>query len=338
MVSSIYFEPDKVKRLLELDDKDFNAFLALCRDYEEFERVYGFDKDDLLFTCNYVLGRESGYFFEHKRKYKKFVKKYVDVISKFFKEESVDTYYFRQIDVLEYLKTNYAYKQQMLEVISRLVELRVPYFVLGSSEVDGDYNIISSSKDYVDNVGYFTDGEITYNCQPYEGDVYPISISGAKYVFEYKQIKNVSKRRVDVFTSIKVQDLLFDVDTLPKYEDLTNYNKIPFIDYDEVLLTKQKDGFLSKVEYIIDVRDMTMKLAKKIEGLTEKIECTEDMKELKAILSKIEGLEELCDYIEVVGQTIIDDNKELMDEDEIISSLHKRKQLIYEPIDIPDVV
>ncbi len=330
--------------MFELNESKFNKLEEF---FDEFDKLYNGDFDSINFNevCDYVLRDIIPWpvrrFYE---KYIPFVKKNLPTIRLMriaadddYPKDCYTSYILEGMETYHALKENYSSDREgLLEKFNRLLEIGIKYFdYLPNKDIDGDYemSISNSLKECI-----ATDGEMTFGIPKYvDNKVYPLSINGAKYIIKYDK-ENDGNYMEEYFSylcygEMVVRDLSFDINTLPTYEEMYDFETDLRIDHEvmEYLenLLKQKNKIVGTVEKSDGIIDIMDRLLRELEYFNNELECTKDMEEAKRILEKIDVVKELYTDVIALRTAIVDsvvNDEKLMTEEEIGSMLQKRKE------------
>lgn len=107
---------------------------------------------------------------------------------------------------IDYLMENYRNKSKILEALEKMSEIGIYEFTYKKDfNFDGEYEFIESINS---GQGVFSDGNMNWLSRT--NSSFPVSISGANYIIEYKKQSNIYS-----FRTMKLKNFDFDLNTLP---------------------------------------------------------------------------------------------------------------------------
>lgn len=321
----VEFDLRDTKKLLELPKEDFYRYGDFSRELNllmNSDRCY---YNELISTAYKVISRKKrGLACFQKKAYRDFISKYIIFFEQFGGAIGIYGPWHRD-KVYEILKENYENKDEILDMINKLLELGIESFKYTlSKDLNDDklrkYKIDDETMDVI------TDGTISYGPSILDTS-YPVSVADAKYIIECEKHKYFD---YDISVNIKmvVSDLMFDVTTLPTYEELHDFDIKPFIDYEAAErateLKKQKDELVSQVLYATDTLEMAEKFMLRLNRLSEVFN------DIPGEISKekMQVIKELCAEVEALKDAVIAESvsEELMTEDEIKAEVKTKKR------------
>lgn len=336
------------KNVLNLNEEDFALYGEMIDELNELRKIKDFSLDGCALSYKDIVIEKikfSGLFSLSERKYIKFIKKYVSILSKIMG----DSLKFGNLDIsYNYLIGCYENKGEILKRLDKLLELGICDFTLipeanAFSYESGYCGQLYFEIDKVDNSrrGFFTDGKIEIKDQDYllndsfgsryEShsriyDIYVAEVEEANYVLQYTTNRLSYMRHV----SMQIKDLMFDIDTLPTLEELQNgvfpESVICAIEPLQEAVEKKQD-YVDAVYDIDSMNDMAKRLLSMCEYYTRQCELTRCKKEAKAIKQKICILKGLYDDICALGDSLTNEcfENDLMDGKELDKALTRKK-------------
>lgn len=337
-----------LQNVLKLGEEEFVLYGEMLDELNELRKIKDFSLDGCAQSYKDIVIEKrkfSGLFSLTERKYIKFIKKYVSILSKIMG----DSLRFGNLDIsYDFLSECYVNKEEILKRFDKLVELGIYYFTLipesnAFSNESGYYGQLYFEIDKVDKSrrGFFTDGKIEikdqdylwhdsfgsrYECHNRIHDIYVAEVEGANYVLQYTTNRLSYMRHVDM----QIKDLMFDIDTLPTLEELQNgvfpESVICAIEPLQEEAEKKQD-YVNAVYDIDTMNDMAKRLLSMCEYYTRQCELTRCKKEAKAIKQKIIILKGLYDDICALGDSLTNEcfDNDLMDGKELDRALTKKK-------------
>lgn len=312
------------KKLLELPEEDFYKYGEFAK---ELELLIGREHhyySDLFAAYDVISGKKHGLACLTKKAYRNFISKYSSFLEYFGKSVGIYASWTRD-KVYEILKANYENKDEILDMINKLLELGIKSFKYIPNEDLNDDELEKYEKDN-ETMDIITDGTMSYS-PSILGLSYPVNVEGAKYIIECKKHK-FSDDYTSVNIEMVVSDLMFDLTTLPTYEELHDFDIKPFIDYEaearSTELKKQKDEFVSQVLYATDTLEVAEEFMSRLNRLAE------GFNDIPGEISKekIQIIKELCAEVEAFKDAVIAESvsEELMTEEEIRAEVKIKKR------------
>lgn len=336
------------KNVLNLNEEEFALYGEMIDELNELRKI----KDFSLYGCaqsykDIVIEKRkfSGLFSLTERKYIKFIKKYVSILSKIMG----DSLRFGNLDIsYDFLSECYGNKGEILKRLDKLLELNILdfTFLLESEDFSKDFGddkelYFEIEKGSNNRTGFFTDGDIEIKNQDFLAadkygyrrechnsirDIYLSEVTDANYVLHFSAGDLWFHRRV----SMQIKDLMFDIDTLPTLEELQNgvfpESVICAIESLQEAAEKKQD-YVDAVYDIDSMNDMAKRLLSMCEYYTRQCELTRCKKEAKAIKQKIIILKGLYDDICALGDSLTNEcfDNDLMDGKELDRALTRKK-------------
>lgn len=302
MIDTIY-----PKKMLELSERDFYKFYGFITEFEVLKSEKEFSFPDFEDACNYVLGKSGGFSFIYKKEYRDFASKHKFFIDYFY--DILDKFYYHSyhVEMYEYLKENFCEKDSVLLILNRLIDLKIYTFDFRPCETfNKDLEITIKKSPTNEVVGFSTDGKMTFGPRKkvaFEWYCYPVSLTDASYVIKYRKEEGLYNK-----VKMVVSGLLFDIDTLPTYEELYDITVFPYVDYFESMYkTMLLDQLCYADEILVFASDIMdrLKTLGKIRGM-EIVDS--NIEEINKFYSDIENLKDLI-FSEVLNNTLMDEDK-----------------------------
>jgi len=311
------------KKLLELSEEDFYK-------YGDFAKELNLLMDDnhsynaLLSAYDVISGKKTGIVFMQKKAYRDFISKYSSFLEHFGREIGIYSCWTRD-RTYEILKENYENKDGILDRINKLLELGINYFYYIPNE-DLNDDKLEKKDEYYETIDIMTDGKVSYGPETLK-KFYPVNVEGAKYIIECKKYQ-FSGDYTHVSIEMVVNDLMFDLITLPTYKELHDFDIKPYIDYEEVErsteLRKQKNELANHILYVDDTLEIAEDLMSRLEHLAK------GFNDIPGEISKekMQVIKELCAEVEMLKDAVVADSvsKELMTEEEIKAEVKVKKR------------
>lgn len=249
------------KALLELPENKFYEYENFREDFYLLTRSKGYNYLDFKNACEMFLNKKKFVSKLYKKMYRDFISKYYIFIQKFI--SSLDYEFVDKIYKL--LKTVYKNKEAILYRMNELSKIGINNFqYVFETALNDNLTKCDSANKIID---VATDGRITY--EKVNGPFYYIAIKNAKYILEYSKEIKYDWAYNDY--KMVVSNLMFDVSTLPTYEQLNDFNAKPYIDYEEAVkqdkISKQKQNLIDYVLYAEDVLVSLSDLERRIQNL-----------------------------------------------------------------------
>lgn len=312
------------KKLLELPKEDFYKYGDFARELKLLMSSDHYCYNGLFAAYDVISGQRFGIACLHKKAYRDFISKYGSFLEYFGKSVGIYGSWTRN-EVYEILKENYENKDEILYMINKLLELGIKSFKYIPNEDLKDDELEKYEKDK-ETMDIITDGTMSYGSSVL-GLSYPVNVEDAKYIIECEKHK-FSDDYTSVNIKMVVSDLMFDLTTLPTYEELHDFDIKPFIDYEAAArsteLKKQKDEFVSQVLYVTDTLEVAEKFMYRLNHLAE------EFNDISGEISKekMQIIKELCAEVEALKDAVISEsiNEELMTEEEIKAEVKTKKR------------
>ncbi len=323
--------------LTELDEQEFKEYEQMYKEAFEIFNMNHYHRNDLELVN--LHGKKALFYLGPKileyKACRNFINKYKPLIDK-FGPKLIDTfegdYIFNRehaLKIYNELKDLYLHKQELLEMCDKLEGLKITDFMyMKAPELSlSAVGRISS----IEIMGFYTDGEQTYNPvakQEFSSEIkYQVNIEKANMILEYHKKPNDRTRLRTPQPCLIVNNLLFDTNFLPTYEELYDFNIPTNLDYqrfeDFKKLEQEKESIITDVSALNSMSQDLSKVLCLLEDYTTKIERTKNMEETKDIVTKLDALREILADVEKLKDIIIK-NSDVITEEEIEKRLEKR--------------
>lgn len=259
--NSIEVDVSIAKALLELPEEEFYEYENFSKDFNSLINSKGYNYLDFKNACDMFLNSKKKMSKLYKKMYRNFILKY----SIFIKKLICSLDYCSTDKVYKLLKVTYKNRSAILERMNKLSEIGINNFwYVFESDLNDNLAKCDSINKIID---VATDGNVTY--EEINGPYCYINIKGAKYILEYSKEIRYGWAYTD-FTMV-VSNLMFDVSTLPTYEQLNDFNAKPYIDYEAAIsqdrISRQKQNLIDYVLYAEDVLVSLSDLERRIQNL-----------------------------------------------------------------------
>ncbi len=259
--NSIEVDVSIAKALLELPEEEFYEYENFSKDFNSLINSKGYNYLDFKNACDMFLNSKKKMSKLYKKMYRNFISKYSIFIKKLI--SSLD--YYSMDKMYKLLKVTYKNRSAILERMNKLSEIGINNFwYVFESDLNDNLAKCDSINKIID---VATDGNVTY--EEINGPYCYINIKGAKYILEYSKEIKYGLSYID--SMMIVSNLMFDISTLPTYEQLNDFNAKPYIDYQEAVkqdkISKQKQNLIDYVLYAEDVLVSLSDLERRIQNL-----------------------------------------------------------------------
>ena len=259
--NSIEVDVSIAKALLELPEEEFYEYENFSKDFNSLINSKGYNYLDFKNACDMFLNSKKKMSKLYKKMYRNFISKYSIFIKKLI--SSLD--YYSMDKMYKLLKVTYKNRSAILERMNKLSEIGINNFwYVFESDLNDNLAKCDSINKIID---VATDGNVTY--EEINGPYCYINIKGAKYILEYSKEIKYGLSYID--SMMIVSNLMFDISTLPTYEQLNDFNAKPYIDYQEAVkqdkISKQKQNLIDYVLYAEDVLVSLNDLERRIQNL-----------------------------------------------------------------------
>ncbi len=315
--------------LTKFDEQEFMNYGQIRKDAFEIFKMKNYKYFDL--KAVYDGGKKAltilmSKFCEYKQCVN-FIKKYQAYIDKDLIDKLEYDYNHRENVILyKILKNLYPHKKELLEMGDKLKKLNITGFMYTNVPALS-LNAIRLIDDRIIQ-GFYTDGKQTCNVKEkveFSNLVeYKINIQNAHMILEYN--KTLRGRSSEPW--LIVNNLLFDTNFLPTYEELYDVNTLPTnLDYknfeDFKALETEKENITTNVSELNCVSQKINEILPLLEYYTTKLERTKNMEEAKSIVTKLDTLREILADVQKLRTAVIERN-DIIKEDEIEKRLYKR--------------
>ena len=325
-----------MNKLLELPSEEFYDLDNFYNDLENLSKQKDFRKWDFVHMYHSIMNENKIITRYNSEKIcEDFIQKYYYILHLFDKRDFIFTDIDKSKDIYNILKKNYDQKDEVLLRLNKLIEIGITNF-----DYDENYNFNETHKlltgeflgrnnEECINGGVATDGTITFST-PIENNaygeevIYPYKIKDANYFISYTRMCKMHPYTGELYEQIGcnnemvVKNLLFDINTLPTYEELNDFDVLPRLNYAEIEykkdLFKQKEDLVSKIIEIDKLEEKIDNISLRLKHIRyNSVKCLDDIKiDLKHLKNEIIN--------EAVNQ------KNLIEMDELEKKLVKRRQ------------
>ncbi len=340
------------KNVLELTEEEFSEYEEMVKDFEKLHSDKNFYLGELVNVYCLAIKDEKKLLF-HERKYTRFVKKHYGILNTLVCGDDVFERFMDAVTMdYNYAKENYGNKEEIIKRLNWLLELDILKFDALSENDDfcnANYYSMDERELFFEiehgfsKTGLFTDGNIIfkddsgYISEEYRieyhdciHDRYPVLVTDANYVLGYTKSSRSFSDKCVLKTNMKIKNLMFDIDSLPTYDELQNgvfpKDVADYIAGKEKIMN-QKKTIIDTVYNVGEISETIKRLLSKLEYYTVKYELTGDREEAKSIKAKLDVIKELYNDLIALKESIINDcfEDELMDEQELSKKLTKKR-------------
>lgn len=285
-------ETNIVKKILDLDESDFKQLRNFIL---ELESEISFNKDPFFYEFNRVLQREleKKKFHIFEPPYYLFIDKYRDLLKKIVKNELLtDIKYFISFnnskksffEVLSYLEKNYANKDRIIININKMLEIGILKFNFSKEISQNRFIVVENKKDnrYILK-SIYSDGEQSW-VRHKKG--YSVDVVNPSYIINYHKDNYFGLYNV----SMILNNLEFETDTLPSYEELHDINIWQHIDRKSI---NEKSDAIDNINKLLKDATITENLLKDLSLDVEKIKFLSGNLDYEQTLNRLSNLKEL---------------------------------------------